>query len=227
MSLKCTHCDSESIPVWNESKGIFDTSIRVCAECFKTQDYWDHPFKYPLVFEKKGVYFSPMHPEYPVAFRKTEMARSPLLGKADLWHPTDDKSSLILHGETGTCKSRGAWMVFNRLWRKHYPAKSLFLQMRKFEGLIEKGFDERHHGKVLDILISCPVLVLDDLGKERLTQRLESDLFAVIDERTANLKTTIITTNYTGDLLLERFHNKETGVALVRRIRDYFVAISP
>jgi DNA replication protein DnaC len=98
--------------------------------------------------------------------------------------------------------------------------------MRKFEGLIEKGFDDRDHGKVLDILISCPVLVLDDLGKERLTQRLESDLFAVLDERTSNLRTTIITTNYTGDKLVDRFQNKETGVALVRRLRDYFVAIS-
>jgi DNA replication protein DnaC len=55
---------------------------------------------------------------------------------------------------------------------------------------------------------------------------MESDLFAVIDERTSNLKTTIITTNYTGDKLLDRFQNKETGVALVRRLRDYFSAIS-
>jgi len=226
MAYKCTHCNSDSIPVWNESKRMFDTSIRVCQSCYETQDYWDHPFKYNKVFDKKGVAFSPLHPDYPAGFRNTDVSRSPLLTKADHWHPSDEKSSLILHGESGTCKSRAAWMLFNRLWLKHYPAKSLFLQMRRFEGLIEKGFDDRDHGKVLDILISCPVLVLDDLGKERLTQRLESDLFAVIDERTANLKTTIITTNYTGDKLLERFQNKETGVALVRRIRDYFVAIS-
>ena len=102
----------------------------------------------------------------------------------------------------------------------------MFLQMRKFEGIIEKGFDDRSHSKALDILVSTPVLVLDDLGKERLTARLEADLFAVIDDRTSNLRTTIITTNYTGDRLVERFQNKETGVALVRRLRDYFNAIS-
>lgn len=175
---------------------------------------------------RKSLQFCDKHPEYPVAFHNTDRARSPLFGKAEAWEPQDDKCGLILHGETGGGKSRAAWLTFNKLWLLHYPDRCLFLQMRKFEGLIEKGFDDRDHGKVLDILISCPVLVLDDLGKERLTQRLESDLFAVLDERTSNLRTTIITTNYTGDKLVDRFQNKETGVALVRRLRDYFVAIS-
>jgi DNA replication protein DnaC len=94
--------------------------------------------------------------------------------------------------------------------------------MRKFEGFIEKGFDEKKHSKVLDTLINCSVLVLDDLGKERLTARMETDLFAVIDERTSGMRTTIITTNYTGETLLDRFTNKETGVAIIRRMRDYF-----
>lgn len=227
MKYRCVHCDRQAIPAWNPTKKTFDMSVRVCDSCFESKDYWDNPFVYRKVFDKKGIVFAHRHPEYPLAFHDTDASRTPLLSKSYDWEPTKEKPSLILHGESGTCKSRAAWILFDRLWRRNYPDKSLFLQMRKFEGLIEKGFDERDHGKVLDILISCPVLVLDDLGKERLTQRLESDLFAVIDERTANLKTTIITTNYTGDKLLERFINKETGVALVRRIRDYFASISP
>ncbi|NBR91550.1 MAG: ATP-binding protein [Rhodobacteraceae bacterium] len=74
----------------------------------------------------------------------------------------------------------------------------------------------------MDFFCSVPLLAFDDLGKERLTQRLESDLFAIIDERTSNLRPTIITTNYNGTTLLERFNNKETGEALLRRIREYY-----
>jgi hypothetical protein len=33
-------------------------------------------------------------------------------------------------------------------------------------------------------------------------------------------RSTIITTNLTSDLLLERFHDKETGSAFVARLRD-------
>jgi len=70
-----------------------------------------------------------------------------------------------------------------------------------------------------------PLLAFDDLGKERLTARMESDLFGIIDERTQNLKTTIITTNYNGQSLLERFGNQETGQAFIRRIREFSTAV--
>ena len=51
---------------------------------------------------------------------------------------------------------------------------------------------------------------------------MESDLFAIIDERTANERATIITTNYNGTGLSDRFQNSETGAAIIRRIKDYF-----
>lgn len=226
MNYKCIHCERQAVPLWNQDKLAFDRSIRICEPCFTAKEHWDYPFNYRDVFSRKGIAFSKIHPDYPLVFRDTDASYNPLLVKARDWEPHGDKSGLILHGESGTCKSRAAWLLFNQEWLRHYPERSLFLQMRKFEGVIEKGFDDRDHGKVIDTLISCPVLVLDDLGKEKLTQRLETDLFAVIDERTSNRRITIITTNYTGDKLIERFHNKETGVALVRRLRDYFTAIS-
>jgi DNA replication protein DnaC len=70
--------------------------------------------------------------------------------------------------------------------------------------------------------VACSLLVIDDLGKERLTQRMESDLFAIIDERTSNKRSTIITTNYNGSGLSDRFSNGETGSAIIRRLKDYF-----
>lgn len=67
-------------------------------------------------------------------------------------------------------------------------------------------------------------LILDDFGKERLTSRMASDLFAVIDERSTARRPTIISTNFNGSALLERFENrdKETGIALIRRLKDYY-----
>jgi hypothetical protein len=53
---------------------------------------------------------------------------------------------------------------------------------------------------------------------------MASDLFSVIDERTVNKRCTIISTNFNGASLLERFdaRDKETGVALIRRFKDYY-----
>ena len=102
-----------------------------------------------------------------------------------------------------------------------------FLTMRKLETVIEKGFEDRKHGSAIDYLINCPLLILDDFGKERLTQRMASDLFAIVDERSTARRATIISTNFNGSTLLERFDNrdKETGVARIRRLKDYYRAV--
>jgi DNA replication protein DnaC len=227
MASKCQHCrTNDAQPIMSIETKKLDTSLLICRACSETKEYWDFPFKYSEVFEKRNVKFIDYHPDYPQAFLNTDVAFSPVIAKAMAWKPADNKCGLILHGETGTCKSRTAWLLFNKMWLANYPKKAMFLQMRKFERIIENSFEDRDHGNSIDSLIKLPLLVLDDLGKERLTVRMETDLFSIIDERTSNLMPTIITTNYTGSTLCDRFNNKETGTAFVRRLRDYFDSIS-
>ena len=227
MGSKCQSCrTNDAHPVvFTETRKI-DTSMRLCKTCYDTKEYWDYPFIYRDVFQRKGIAFIDHHPDYPQGFLNTDVNFSPIISKAMDWKPTDNKCGLILHGETGTCKSRTAWLVFNKMWKENYPKPAMFLQMRKFERIIENSFENRDHGNSIDSLIKLPLLVLDDLGKERLTARMETDLFSIIDERTSNLMPTIITTNYTGSTLMDRFNNKETGTAFVRRLRDYFDSLS-
>lgn len=199
-------------------------TCKACAQAGKTT-HWDFPFTYDLVMEKHNLVWLDHHPEYPKAFLDTDVnLLSENLRKVIGWYPAT-KASLLLHGTTGTGKTRTAWHIFNRLWLQNFPEKAVWLPMRKLEMAIEKGFDDHKHGQVLDYFCNVPLLCFDDLGKERLTARMESDLFAIIDERTSNLRPTIITTNYNGTTLLDRFNNKETGEALLRRIREYYTAV--
>jgi DNA replication protein DnaC len=204
------------------------STYRVCRSCAESGKATWHsfPFDFIRIFDEKGLVFAETHPQMPSAYRDTCIDKLPSerMRKAFNWAP-GEKHSLLLHGTTGCGKTRVAWSVFNRLWLESFPLDAQFLPMRKVDGLIEKGFDDRDHGGVIDYLIEVPLLVLDDLGKERMTQRLESDLFAIIDERTANKRVTIITTNYTSHGLQERFSNAETGPAFIRRLKDYFQAI--
>jgi hypothetical protein len=56
---------------------------------------------------------------------------------------------------------------------------------------------------------------------------MASDLFSIIDERSTAKRTTIISTNFNGASLLDRFEpkDKETGAALIRRLKDYYYAV--
>ncbi len=223
----CNGCKGVLTPVYDPAKKVFITKYFTCKPCADTgkTTYWDYPFEYAKVFEKHGYTWLDRHPEYPLAFIDTDITRlSENLQRAAGWKP-GDKASLLLHGTTGTGKTRTAWLVFNALWLANFPDKAVWLPMRKLEMAIEKGFDDHKHGQVLDYFCNVPLLAFDDLGKERLTARMESDLFAIIDERTSNLRPTIITTNYNGTTLLDRFNNKETGEALLRRIREYYTAV--
>ena len=224
---KCYGCSDIPTPMWDAAKRAIVSKYRTCRTCADSNktSYWDFPYDYDKVMHKHGLEWLERHPDYPTAFVDTDISRlSDNLQKAAGWQPAT-KASLLLHGTTGTGKTRMAWTIFNRLWLQNFPDKAVWLPMRKLEMAIEKGFEDHKHGAVLDYFCTVPLLVFDDLGKERLTARMESDLFAILDERTSNLMPTIITTNYNSTTLLERFNNKETGEALMRRIREYFTAI--
>lgn len=183
---------------------------------------------------KQSGLIEPIYPfAMPEVFRSTDVALlHPKVQSVLNWKPDGDKSGLLLHGTTGLGKTRGVWEIVRRLWLQSIAQKNVsmpyqFLTMRKLEGKIENSFANHTHEKEIDDLINCPLLVLDDLGKERLTSRMAIDLFAIIDERSTARRGTIISTNFNGTTLLDRFEakDKETGIALIRRLKDYYTIV--
>jgi DNA replication protein DnaC len=179
--------------------------------------------------ESEGL-TKPVYPtQMPAVFKDTDinLLHEKIQPVVD-WRPEGDKTGLLIHGTTGVGKTRALWEIVRRMWvekaNQDINMPYLFLTMRKIESMIEQGFDTKKHGTMLDSLIEHPLLVIDDLGKERLTSRMAIDLFAIVDERSVNRKATIISTNFNGTTLLDRFENKdkETGVALIRRLKDYY-----
>jgi DNA replication protein DnaC len=181
------------------------------------------------VATKDGFQVPQLHPLTPALFRSTDPSRlHHKVQEALGWMPTYDKTGLLLHGTTGVGKSRAVWHIINRIWlsgiKRDFSLPIEFVTMRKMEEMIEKSFGEREHSKFIKELSTVELLVIDDLGKEKLTSRMATDLFSIIDERSINQMATIITTNFNGSALVDRFSNadKETGVAIVRRLRDYY-----
>lgn len=168
-------------------------------------------------------------PSMPVIFRETDLSRlHPKVQSVLDWTPDSDITGLLLHGTTGLGKTRGLWEIVRRMWvaetKKDKQLPFVFLSMRKLEGMIESSFEDRTHSEMIDGLITCRLLILDDFGKERLTSRMATDIFSIIDERSTNKRPTIISTNFNSSTMLERFEKRdqELGIALVRRLKDYY-----
>lgn len=170
--------------------------------------------------------------ECPPLFRMTVLERLPekMRDVAKAWIPNDERHSLLLHGTTGNGKTRTAWWVANRLWSKSVsdgkPYDLVFKTMSNLTDDITSSFSEdRGHERLMSRLVKCDLLVMDDLGKEKMTARVCADLFAIVDQRANNLMPTLVTTNFNGSGLGQRFEDPEMGVAFVRRLRDYYLPV--
>ena len=73
-------------------------------------------------------------------------------------------------------------------------------------------------------LIRVDVLAIDDVGKERATERVQSELYNVLEERTNSLKPVFVTTQLTD----AEFGNKfapDLASAILGRIKDFCLAV--
>jgi DNA replication protein DnaC len=74
--------------------------------------------------------------------------------------------------------------------------------------------------EVLKNAIRARVLFIDDLGKERFTDRSELELYNLIESRTSSLRPTLWTTNLRGADLRELM-SENRGPTIIRRLAEF------
>ena len=217
---KCIYCGGETHSVTFQGLGNTFTfkAPEICSDelCLAKGE------RDALASERKE-YIAKNPPEIPmpVLFEDTDPERlaPELRDMCHNWLPTG--KGLLVHGTTRKGKTRTAWYIADRLFKANPKAnRFLFLTMFELEARLVASWGTSTWDKTMQHMVNIPLLFLDDLGKERMTERMASCLFALIDQRTMHKRSTVITTNLTGDTLLERFHDKETGAAFVARLKD-------
>lgn len=134
----------------------------------------------------------------------------------------DDMSkgkNLYIYGEVGTLKTHLASATARILVAKGCNVK--FSAMWKVLDAIKAGFRDNYDP--LPAYQSCQFLVLDDFGKESPTDFALERMFALIDERSARMLPTAVTTQYKPGRLIERLAkngDKDTAIAIVSRLRQ-------
>ena len=161
----------------------------------------------------------------PPLYQQTDTARLPQAQYTQVMAWQYGATGLLLHGETGKCKTRCAWLRLQKLYIEERRGFVWFDSV-SFSHAITKNFSaEGKSEQWLENINDASVLFLDDLGKCRLTERGEAELFGIIENRMANLKPIIATTNFVG-MTLAGGLRPDIGSALVRRLRECCEAIA-
>lgn len=143
---------------------------------------------------------------------------------SSLWDTVADGGSLYIQGNVGTGKTHLACAILKAAIADNRRVK--FVSTLGFLDSVKASYDaqaQERESDLVNTLVRCEVLALDDLGKEQPSEWALSKLFRIVDARYAEMRPTIVTTQFKRTELAKRFNsNPETAQALISRLKqDY------
>lgn len=112
------------------------------------------------------------------------------------------KDGLYLFGDFG-CGKTAAACVALRYWAAELDYECRFLTTTELLDRIKRVFDTHEPDDVLEDAKTVEVLLLDDIGAEKVTDWVRDRLFAVINERYNQRRLTMFTSNLAPEKLAE------------------------
>lgn len=147
----------------------------------------------------------------------------------DSWEKYKEQGTgIIFIGRYGTGKTHLAFAIANSLLIQGIPViyETFINLMEKLKESYNKN--ELNYYDIMKLYCECDLLIIDDLGKERLSEWVLEKLFQIINTRYENMLPIIITTNYTEQELVKRLSlgsDGKTAESLVSRLNEVCLEI--
>ena len=144
-------------------------------------------------------------------------------------------TGLFITGNVGTGKTHLVVAIIDyiaRMFKRDFRSRIIFISAIDLLSKIKFSFDRKFKTdktteEVVDRFKNCSLLIIDDLGAEKLTDWVQEMFYSIIDYRYKELKSTIITTNLTdieikeklSERLISRIYEMCKGVKVIGK--DY------
>lgn len=112
------------------------------------------------------------------------------------WIISKNKPSLFLSGNPGSGKTFFMFSLLNGLTtQKHHKASILFVRSDDLDNELLRAVERRSEEYTLEKYQDVPFLFIDDLGVERVSDRIIKQYYNIIDRRMNNLLPTVFSSN--------------------------------
>lgn len=164
----------------------------------------------------------------PPLYRETDLSRLPGTFRTAIDGWTYSPRGLGLVGPAGKGKTRAAFALLDRMCRGGIVCEAI--SATRFGHLSAEQFSDNkdHRARAssrLNSLQHTGLLLFDDLGKCKMTERCEVEFFDLLEHRTSHQLPTLWTANARGDQLLALL-SADRGEPILRRLSEFSEVVS-
>ena len=214
------HCTTCSDPF--DAPDAAAKLLRLCPKCSGMEEKRREVEHRGNIAAKRRVRWIELCPPSFIDTQRDKLPLPPLLDRCLDWSAASGKG-LLLHGPTGTGKSRCAWKVVER----EFLAGRSVVVLSAMSGIeYAASFEHGAHfgAKFVRRAAAADLLYGDDLFKSRLSDSWESAVFSILNDRCEQHRSFILTMNDCGSTLAERMSH-DRAEPLARRLREFCVTI--
>ena len=140
----------------------------------------------------------------------------------------NQKNGLIVTGKSGTGKTHLATAILNKL-----TEKDMLVLMGRLVLLLDvikdtfKDFSSKEKD-IIELYSKVDMLIMDDLGTERISSWALEKLYTIIENRNENKLPIIVTTRFDKESLLDRFYqseDEELAEAVIEKLYQFCYGI--
>lgn len=130
-------------------------------------------------------------------------------------------TGLILCGSTGRGKTRCAWELVKRIMVDDEPERTFYwFDCCNFGHAMQKHYRDGDFDVWVKNVSEKGLVFFDDFGKFKLTERVEVELFGLLETRFSKKLPVLITTNEQAETFYDRL-TEHRGPAMIRRLREF------
>lgn len=233
-SRPCKNCNAtitRELHTYKWRGETFTTSLpELCPHCQKLEDEEEARRQWREEREKKWISI------VPPLYLHSDINRfpQPLQDALETFDPSSD-TGIGIRGASGTCKTRTAFQFLKKAYFAGYSVE--ITTSTKLASIAAGQWDDRpdpahfsiiedsptigqSNQKKLAQFARCRWLLIDDIGKEKSTDRSESALYDILEERTSSNLPTIWTLNMSA-ADLKRRQSKDRSTPILRRLVEF------